>query len=138
MTKRKKEKLKPKPTDAKPTSFKIRMGLPHMEALWKHFTAPNANLTKIETTLYKKLGKALAFLSADPHYPSLNSHEIDSLTKKYGRKIFESYLENNTPSAGRVFWCYGKARGEIIVLALEPHPEPGEYGRVKLDQEPTG
>lgn len=58
-------------------------------------------------------------------------------SKKYGKKVFESYLENQTPGAARMFWTYGPERGDITILALEPHPEPGEYGRVKLATEPV-
>lgn len=28
-------------------------------------------------------------------------------------KIFQSYLENNTPAAGRLFWAYGPDSGDI-------------------------
>lgn len=118
--------------------FKIRMGLPHMDALWKDLSTKSVtnNLTATETKLYKKWGKALTLLSKDPFYPSLNSHEINSLTQKYGRKIFESYLENKTPCAARMFWAYGPGRAEITILALELHPESGAYGRLRLDSEP--
>lgn len=118
--------------------FTIRMGLPHMDALWKELTARSkANkLTADEAKLYKKWGKALRLLAANPFYPGLSSHEIDSLTRKYGKKVFESYLENRTPGAARIFWSYGPGRAEITILALEPHPEPGAYGRVKLDSGP--
>ena len=118
--------------------FKIRMGLPHMDALWKDLTARSVtnNLPVTESKFYKKWGKALAMLSTDPFYRSLNSHEISILTQKYGRKVFESYLENRTPGAARMFWAYGPGRAEITILALEPHPESGAYGRVKLDTAP--
>lgn len=118
--------------------FKIRMGLPHMDTLWNDLVARAGinQLTAVEAMLYKKWGKAMNLLSANPFYPGLKSHEIGSLTQKYGKKIFESYLENQTPGAARIFWAYGPGRGEITILALEPHPEPGAYGRVKLDQEP--
>ena len=88
-----------------------------------------------EAKLYKKWRKALRSLAADPLHPGLNSHEITALSRKYGKKVFESYLENRTPGAGRMFWAYGPGRAEITILALEPHPEPGEYGRVRLDDE---
>jgi hypothetical protein len=64
-------------------------------------------LDKDEQRFFKKLVKALGYLSADPKHNSLASHEIDDLTRKYGVKIFQSYLENNTPGAGRLFWAYG-------------------------------
>jgi len=44
-------------------------------------------------------------------------------------------LENNTPGAGRLFWTYGPEKGDITVLAIEPHPEDqkrGAYERIKL------
>lgn len=114
------------------------MGLPQMDALWKDLTRRLAvgTLSSQEEILYKKWGKALRLLSANPFHPGLNSHEITSLTEKYGKKVFESYLENRTPGAARVFWAYGPSRGDITILALESHPESGSYGRVKLDKEP--
>ena len=118
-------------------TFTIRMGLPHMDALWKDLTfkSEKNKLTGDEHKFYKKWEKALRLLSINPFYPGLSSHEISSLTKKYQKKIFESYLANKTPSAGRMFWTYGPARGEITILALEPHPELSEYSRIKLDSE---
>ncbi|MBI4405205.1 MAG: hypothetical protein HY537_13670 [Deltaproteobacteria bacterium] len=114
------------------------MGLPRMDCLWKDLTerSKSGKLNADEGKLYKKWGKALRLLSANPFYPGLSSHEISGLTKKYGKKIFESYLENRTPGATRMFWAYGPGRAQITILALEPHPEPGEYGRVKLDLAP--
>ena len=34
--------------------------------------------------MYKKWGKALKLLSADPGYPSLQTHEIEPLSRRYG------------------------------------------------------
>lgn len=125
------------PATEKPSGppFTIHMGLPHMDALWKELTAKfeKGRFVGNEQKLYKKWEKALLLLSSNPFYPSLRSHEITSLTKKYGKKIFESYLESKTPGAARMFWTYGPGRSEITILALEPHPEHGEYARMKLD-----
>ena len=77
-----------------------------------------------ERTQYKKLGKAMKLLSESPRYPGLQSHEISSLTKRYGgMKVWQSYLENNKPSAGRLFWVYGPERYDITIIGIEPHPE---------------
>ena len=38
-------------------------------------------------------------------------------------KVWQSYLEKNTPGAGRIFWVYGPGREEITVIGVEPHPE---------------
>jgi hypothetical protein len=61
------------------------------------------------------------------------------LSRKYGIKIFQSYIENNTPSAGRLFWTYAPDKSDITVLAIEPHPEDtkrGAYERIKLSKTP--
>src|SRR2546427_7869 len=58
----------------------------------------------------------------------------------HGLKIFQSYLENNTPGAGRLFWAYGPEKGDITILAIEPHPEDqkrGSYQRIKLSRLPA-
>jgi len=77
----------------------------------------------------------LSYLAENPRHNSLASHLIDDLTRKYGFKIFQSYLENNTPSAGRIFWAYVPDKRDITVLVIEPHPEDqkhGAYQRIKL------
>jgi hypothetical protein len=123
-------------------AFKVRMGVPEMEAVWNDLSTrkQRSQLTKTEEKFFKKLVKALGYLQENPRHNSLASHEIDDLTRKYGLKIFQSYLENNTPSAGRLFWAYGPARGDLTVLAVEPHPEDqkrGAYERIKLSALPT-
>ena len=65
--------------------------------------------------------------------------KIEDLTRKYGIKIFQSYLESKTPAAGRMFWAYGPDKGDITVLAVEPHPEDakrGAYERIRLASMP--
>jgi hypothetical protein len=121
--------------------FKIRMGQPEMEALWLDLSTRKlrGGLDKDEEKLFKKLVKALGFLSSNPKHNSLASHEITELSRKYGIRIFQSYLENNTPGAGRIFWAYGPEQGDITVLAIEPHPEDkkrGAYDRIKLSSLP--
>jgi hypothetical protein len=123
-------------------TFNIRMGLPEMHALWQDLSTRKlqGKLDKDEEVFFKKLVKALVFLSQNPRHPELASHEIDDLTRKYGIKIFESCLENRTPAAGRLFWTYGPDKGDITVLAIEPHPEDqkrGAYQRIKLSALPA-
>jgi hypothetical protein len=123
-------------------AFNIRMGVPDMELLWNDLSSRKSlgRLDKEEAKLFKKLVKALGFLSANPRHNSLASHEIADLSRKYGMKIFQSYLENNTPGAGRLFWAYGPGQGDITVLAMEPHPEDkkqGAYERIKVSRMPS-
>lgn len=105
--------------------FKIRLGVPEMEALWTDLSAKSKSgiLVGSEAKLHKKWGKAMSLLSGNPRHPGLNSHEIDPLTRRYGLKVFQSYLENHSPGAGRMYWAYGPGKSEITVIGLEPHPE---------------
>ena len=86
-------------------SFNIRMGLPEMDALWVDLSTRSlaGKLDASEKPFFKKLVKTLRYLQENPRHNSLASHEIDDLTRKYGFKVFQSYLENNTPAAGRLF-----------------------------------
>lgn len=116
--------------------FNIRMGIPEMEAFWAELEAKveTETASKDEVKLYKKIGKALVLLANDPRYPGLNSHEISSLTARYGQKVWESYLENKTPAAGRIFWTYGPEQGDITIIAIEPHPndKSNAYKKITL------
>jgi len=123
-------------------AFTIRMGVPEMEAAWNDLASRKreGRLDKNEAAFFKKLVKALGYLSQDPRHNSLASHEIRDLTREHGIKIFQSYLANNTPAAGRLFWAYGPDTGDITVLAVEPHPEDrkrGAYARIKLSTVPA-
>ena len=85
------------------------------------------DLTKLENNpnLSKRLNavrKTLAYLETNPRHPSLNTHEFTSLTKQFGRKIYEAYAENKTPAAYRIFWHYGPDKNIITIIAITPHP----------------
>ena len=117
------------------------MGVPEMDALWKRLlkAAEEDTLSTKDRELAEKLGKALTHLARDPRHPGLQSHEIKPLTERYGTKVYQSYLENRTPSAGRLFWVYGPEKGQICVVGLEPHPNPSQrsaYDRIKLSALP--
>ena len=71
---------------------------------------------------FKKVRKTLGLLSQDPKHPGLNSHKREAEKGPLGEDIWESYVENNTPSAWRVFWYYGPVPGTITVFAITPHP----------------
>jgi hypothetical protein len=117
-------------------NYKIVWGKPHAFELWDDLLgkARSGKLGREEKRLFKKLTKFLRLISENPRFPGLNSHAIDTLSKEAGVKVWESYLENNTPGARRVFWAYGPQEGTITILAVEPHPEKGGYTRVKLSR----
>lgn len=117
--------------------FLIRMGIPEMKKLWEDLQAKHRSgtISKKEEELYKKWGKALKLLSKDPQYPSLQTHEIEQLSKRFGMKVWQSYLENKNSGARRMFWVYGPDQRDITIIGLEPHPEDaknGVYDRIKL------
>ena len=71
---------------------------------------------------YDAVKKTIKFLSKDPRYKSLRTHEFISLKGPRGEKIFEAYAEQSTPAAYRVFWCYGPGKNQITIVAITPHP----------------
>ncbi len=121
--------------------FTIRMGIPEMLALWTELQRKyrDGTIKKKDEELYKKWGNALKKLSADPFYPGLQTHEISPLSKRYGIKVWQSYLENKTSGARRMYWVYGLGQQEITIIGLEPHPEDaknGAYDRIVLSDLP--
>ena len=70
----------------------------------------------------KAVSKALKLLAGNPRHPGLQTHLYTSLCGPNGEKIFEAYAEQDTPAAYRIFFYYGKVRGEIVILAITPHP----------------
>ena len=71
----------------------------------------------------KAVKKALGYMETNLRHPGLHTHEHTELTKTHGMKIFESYAQNKTPGAFRIFWRYGEKRGEIIVVSIVKHPD---------------
>ena len=114
-------------------NFNIRMGIPEMQELWQDLQQKyrSGKIKKKEEQLYKKWGKALKLLSADPFYPSLQTHEIEPLSRRYGMKVWQSYLENKTSGAMRMYWVYGPDQKDITIIGLEPHPEDKKKWRIR-------
>lgn len=76
------------------------------------------------TGLVKQIQKTLGFLQTNPRHPSLQTHVFHSLENPYDpqEKVFEAYVQQNTPAAYRIFWCYGPKTRRITVIAITPHP----------------
>ena len=70
-------------------AYSTRMGIPEMVELWNRLQTSHRNgtISKSDAELYKKWDTALKKLASDLHYPSLNSHEIEPLSKRYGMKV---------------------------------------------------
>ena len=86
---------------------------------------PEAQLEVLSKTSPKKYAKVLnciGRLEINPRHPGLNSNRYENYDRTFGEKIWESYVENKTPSAHRIFWHYGPDEGEITIVAITPHP----------------
>jgi hypothetical protein len=79
-------------------------------------------MDKGRKSIYKAISKALRLMSTNLRHQSLATHDFHSKQGPNGEKIFESYAQNKTPGAHRIFWYYGPAKRELTVVAITPHP----------------
>ena len=119
--------------------YDIHLGIPEMNALWDDLKSKHdaGAATKEEDKLYNLMGKAMRRISPNPRHPGLQTYEIKPLSDRYGMKVWQSYLENNTPKARRIYWIYGPAQGDITIIGLEPHPEDSKsnaYRKITLSR----
>ena len=69
-----------------------------------------------------QLKAAIIKIAHNPRYKGLNSHKYESLNERYGHEVWESYVQNNSPGAWRLFWFYGPEKDEITLVLATPHP----------------
>ena len=79
-------------------------------------------IDKGQNPTYKAVSKALRLMSTNLRHQSLATHEFHSKQGPNGEKIFESYAQNKTPGAHRIFWYYGPGKRELTVVAITAHP----------------
>lgn len=74
--------------------------------------------------IFKQLHKCAMLLATNPRHPGLCTHAYSALDHPYEKdgKVFEAYVQNRTPGAYRLFWCYGPGKREITILTATPHP----------------
>lgn len=77
---------------------------------------------KSKKGVLKAVVKSLKLMSTNLKHPSLNTHKYDEIKGPNGEDVFESYAQNNTPGAYRIFWHYGPKKKMITILAITPHP----------------
>jgi mRNA-degrading endonuclease RelE of RelBE toxin-antitoxin system len=70
----------------------------------------------------KAVFKSLKLMRVNLRHPSLNAHKYDNLRGEDGEEVFESYAQNRTPGAYRIFWHYGPGKDIITIIGIEPHP----------------
>jgi hypothetical protein len=73
-------------------------------------------------TKLKKVRKTLGRLQTDPRHPGLHSHKYSSVKGANNEDVWDSYVENNTPGAWRIFWHYGPDADFITIITIGPHP----------------
>jgi hypothetical protein len=79
--------------------------------------------TATDERKHKKIAKCFGLIQTDPKHPSLHSHKYSVMKALNGSAdVWESYVENNTPAAWRVFWIYGPEKGQITIVAVTEHP----------------
>ena len=84
-------------------------------------------LTELENNpaqkaVLKAVQKSLGYMETNLKHRSLQTHKFTSLSGPNGEDVFESYAQNRTPGAFRIFWYYGPAKREITIVAITPHP----------------
>ncbi len=102
--------------------YKLRLS-PSADATLKALESGDPN----DQAKLMKVRRALARLENSPRHPGLHSHPYESFPVDGDVKVWDSYVENRTPSAWRIFWRYGPNEPDsdlpiITVLAIGPHP----------------
>ncbi|MCH8054325.1 MAG: hypothetical protein IH895_09705 [Planctomycetes bacterium] len=94
------------------------------EAALEHRRKSRKSKSSKAEGLFKQVHKCITLLLENPRHPGLQTHEFHSLQHPYDRnaKVFEAYVQQKTPAAYRLFWCYGPKQGEITILSITPHP----------------
>lgn len=70
----------------------------------------------------KRVQKCLGLIQSDSKHPGLRTHKYCSIKTEDGGDLFQSYVENKTPAAWRVFWHWGPGESTITIVAIAPHP----------------
>lgn len=71
----------------------------------------------------RKVRKALQLLlEQGPRHPGLHSHVYQSIRGPGGVPVWESYVENRTPSAWRIWWIHDPEQDQITIVTIGPHP----------------
>jgi hypothetical protein len=80
-------------------------------------------LEKKDPKKYNKVRKTLGLMQVNLRHQSLKTHKYNNYPGFEKQEVFESYVENKTPGAFRVFWCYSSSEKRVItILAITPHP----------------
>lgn len=84
----------------------------------ENFIPKATKLLKKHPEKKPKIRKTIELLQANPRHPSLR-------TKKYDQNLdmWQSYVENQTPSAWRMWWQWSQTEQDtIVIIGYGPHP----------------
>lgn len=98
----------------------MKFKLKYSEEAKKRFLELENSKSKLKQ--YKAVAKTLGLMQINLRHPSLQTHKYDAIESPFGAEVFESYAQNRTPGAYRIFWCYGPMRDELYIIAITPHP----------------
>jgi hypothetical protein len=82
-----------------------------------------AELSQSDPVRADKVRRTIGKMQIDIRSKGLSTHEYTSKSGPNGEKLFEAYIENNTPNAHRIIWCYGPEQGAITVINVIPYPK---------------
>ena len=89
----------------------------------REFERVAARIKKSDPGKHRKVQRTVRLLrDVGPRHPGLNSHKYSSLAGPNGEEVWESYVENKTPGAWRLFWTYGPDADMITLISVGPHP----------------
>lgn len=109
-------------TEGAKITFKILQA--EAEAIQNNRATKQKNKSSRQEGLFTQVVKTLKLLRENPKHSGLRTHPYSLLEHPWStqEKVFEAYVQNNTPGAYRVFWCYGPKKKEITIIAITPHP----------------
>src|SRR5690625_5356468 len=90
-----------------------------------HEKEKSGNISNEKKDLLTSLFKSIKLLHTNPRHPSLKTHEIKDLSKKYKIKVWQSYLDQGK-LARRIYWAYRseehtselQSRGHLVCRLL--------------------
>ncbi len=78
-------------------------------------------LSQSDSARYKKVYKALRYMSSNLRHQSLRSHKYQTRSGPSGEDVFECYVDNGSSGAWRIFWYYGPGDKFRTIDSIEPH-----------------
>ncbi|MDR3107815.1 MAG: hypothetical protein LBU05_06435 [Bifidobacteriaceae bacterium] len=82
-----------------------------------------AAIKRTDLAKHKKVLKAVRLLREHgPAHLGSQTHQYESLHGPDGQTVWESYVENKTPGAWRLWWWHGPDTEAITLLTVGPHP----------------